>query len=149
MFYSTDISVTLWIINKDKKNNLKKNIRSTENQILFLTLEEGIEIEKYIELNSDERSNVKQIYTNWKSNNFQKTYKDIGEYCYSTSLEEIKKNNYSLITSEYVKFINKETDINYDKEMKQIQKNFKNLLEEEKEVNQLLKSAFKKLGHEI
>ena len=33
--------------------------------------------------------------------------------------------------------------------MKQIQKNFKNILEEEKEVNQLLKSAFKKLGHEI
>ncbi|WP_440913327.1 type I restriction-modification system subunit M [Candidatus Pelagibacter sp.] len=151
MFYSTDISVTLWIINKDKKNNLKKkDTRSTENQILFFDLRRrGIEIEKYIELNSDERSNVKQIYTNWKSNNFQKTYKDIGEYCYSASLEEIKKNNYSLITSEYVKFINKETDINYDKEMKQIQKNFKNLLEEEKEVNQLLKSAFKKLGHEI
>ena len=151
MFYSTDISVTLWIINKDKKNNLKKkDVRSTENQILFFDLRRrGIEIEKYIELNSDERSNVKQIYTNWKSNNFQKTYKDIGEYCYSASLEEIKKNNYSLITSEYVKFINKETDINYDKEMKQIQKNFKNLLEEEKEVNQLLKSAFKKLGHEI
>ena len=82
MFYSTDISVTLWIINKDKKNSLKKkNIRSTENQILFFDLRrKGIEVEKYIELNSDERTNVKQIFTNWKSNNYKKIYEDIGEY---------------------------------------------------------------------
>ena len=33
--------------------------------------------------------------------------------------------------------------------MKLIQKNLKDLLEEEKEVNKLLKSAFKKLGHEL
>ena len=151
MFYSTDISVTLWIINKDKKNILKKkDTRSTENQILFFDLRRrGVEIEKYNELNSDERTNVKKIYNSWKSNDFKKTYKNIGEYCYSASIDEIKKNDYSLITSEYVKFINKETELDYKKEMKLIQKNLKDLLEEEKEVNKLLKSAFKKLGHEL
>lgn len=151
MFYSTDISVTLWIINKDKKNNLKKkNTRSTENQILFFDLRrKGIEIEKYIELNSDEITDVKQIYSNWKSNNFKKTYRDIGEFCYSASLDEIKKKDYSLVTSEYVKFINKENEINYDKEMKIIQKEFKSLLKEEEETKDLLKSAFKKLKYEI
>ena len=78
MFYSTDIGVTLWIINKDKKNNLKKKYKKhRKSNIIFDLRRRGIEIEKYIELNSDERSNVKQIYTNWKSNNFQKTYKDM------------------------------------------------------------------------
>ena len=151
MFYSTDISVTLWIINKDKKNSKKKkDTRSTENKILFFDLRrKGSEVEKYIELNSDERTNVKKIYSNWKSSSFEKTYKDIGEYCYSASIDEIKKNDYSLITSEYVKFINKESEIDYDKEMKVIQKDFQNLLKEEKSAKDLLKSAFKKLNYEI
>ena len=109
----------------------------------------GSEVEKYIELNSDERTNVKKIYSNWKSSSFEKTYKDIGEYCYSASIDEIKKNDYSLITSEYVKFINKESEINYDKEMKVIQKDFQNLLKEEKSAKDLLKSAFKKLNYKI
>jgi len=151
MFYSTDISVTLWIINKDRKNSTKiKNIRNRNNEILFLDLRrKGKEFEKYIELSSDEITNVKNIYNNWKSNNSNKKYEDIGEYCYSASIEEIKKNDYSLITSEYVKFINKDSNINYDKEMKVIQKDFKDLIKEEENIKNSLKEAFKKLGYEI
>tara|TARA_B110000483_G_C18166460_1_gene531494 strand:- start:288 stop:1865 length:1578 start_codon:yes stop_codon:yes gene_type:complete len=151
MFYSTDISVTLWIINKDRKNSTKiKNIRNRNNEILFLDLRrKGKEFEKYIELSSDEITNVKNIYNNWKSNNSKKKYEDIGEYCYSASIEEIKKNDYSLITSEYVKFINKDSNINYDKEMKVIQKDFKDLIKEEENIKNSLKEAFKKLGYEI
>ena len=109
----------------------------------------GKEFEKYIELSSDEITNVKNIYNNWKSNNSNKKYEDIGEYCYSASIEEIKKNDYSLITSEYVKFINKDSHINYDKEMKVIQKDFKDLIKEEENIKNSLKEAFKKLGYEI
>ena len=107
------------------------------------------EVEKFIELNSDDIRDVKNVYSKWKSNNFKKEYKNIGEYSYSASIEEVKKNDYSLITSEYVKFVNKESSINYDKEMKIIQKDFKELLNEESKANSLLKSAFKKLGYDL
>ena len=62
MFYTTDISVTLWILNKNKKertieqNGKIKKYRNRESEILFMDLREiGIPFEKkYIQF-SDER----------------------------------------------------------------------------------------------
>jgi len=151
MFYSTDISVTLWIINKNKKNstNLKK-YRSTQGEILFVDLRRaGNEVGKYIELNAEDINRVKDTYSKWKSTKCKKEYKDFGEYSYSANIDEIKQNDYSLITSQYVKFINKENTIDYDKEMKIIQNEFKGILKEETKANNLVKSALKKLGYEL
>jgi type I restriction enzyme M protein len=61
-FYTTDISVTLWILNKNKKartveiNGKQKNYRDRENEILFMDLRRwGQEFEKqFIELTEEE-----------------------------------------------------------------------------------------------
>ncbi len=156
-FYTTDISVTLWILNKNKKertveiNDKKKCYRNRENEILFMDLRRwGSEYEKkYIRLTEQDIEKVAINYHNWQQTDFEATYHDIPEYCYSATLEELDKNDYSLVPSKYIEFVDKDNGIDFDTEMKRIQNDFKVLLHEENESQKQLISAFKVLGYEL
>lgn len=156
-FYTTDISVTLWILSKNKKerkveiNGKQKNYRKREKEILFVDLRRwGKEFEKqFIELTDEEITKVVENYHNWQQIDYQKTYKNIPEYCHSAKLEEVQANDFSLIPSKYIEFIDHDSQIDYDTEMKRIQKDFKVLLKEEKESQEQLINAFKVLGYEL
>ena len=104
---------------------------------------------KYIELTSDDISNVAANYHNWQQTEFIETYKDIPEYCKSASFEEIEANNFSLVPSKYIEFIDGDSGIDFDREMKRIQTDFRELLKEEKESQDQLLNAFKTLGYEL
>ena len=75
LFYTTDISVTLWILNKNKKarvveqNGKLKRYRDREDEILFMDLRQmGSPYEKkYIELTEEDRAKVKSRYTDWSA----------------------------------------------------------------------------------
>ena len=154
-FYTTDISVTLWILNKNKSarntdiNGKNKKYRDRKEEILFIDLRRwGTEYDKqFIEILPEDITRVAETYHNWQQESFQEKYKDIAEYCYSASMEEIKENDYSLVPSRYIKFIDKDSDINFDKEMKRIQKTFKKLIDEEKNSQVALLKAFEDLGY--
>jgi len=157
MFYTTDISVTLWILNKNKKertieiNGKIKNYRNREKEILFMDLRKwGSEYEKkYIELTTDDIEKVARNLHNWQKKNHNNTYKDVPEFCYSAKFDEVKENDFSLAPSKYIEFIDRDSGIDFDTEMKRIQKEFKVLLQEEKESQEQLKKAFKELGYDI
>ncbi|MBK6340387.1 MAG: N-6 DNA methylase [Bacteroidetes bacterium] len=156
-FYTTDISVTLWILNKNKKartveiNGKQKNYRDREREILFLDLRRwGQDFEKqFIELTEVEIAKVSENYHNWQQTDYKKTYKNVPEYCYSASFEELKANDFSLVPSKYIEFIDRDSEIDFDTEMKRIQKDFKTLLKEEKQSQDQLINAFKILGYEL
>lgn len=157
MFYSTDISVTLWILNKNKKartvehNGEMVKYRDRQNEILFIDLRRwGSEYEKkFIQLTTDDIQKVAENYHNWQRVGHEKTYKNIPEYCYSANLEEVEKNGYSFTPSKYIEFTDADSTIDFDKEMKRIQKEFKTLLAEEVKSQNELRDAFKGLGYEI
>lgn len=156
-FYTTDISVTLWILNKNKKarnteiNGKLKKYRNREKEILFMDLRRwGQEYEKmFIELTEEEIVRVALNLHNWQQTGFETTYKNIAEYCYSASFEEIKSNDFSLVPSKYIEFIDRDSGIDFDTEMKRIKKEFKELLKEEKASQEQLINAFKVLGYEL
>jgi type I restriction enzyme M protein len=156
-FYTTDISVTLWIINKNKKahtievNGQMKNYRDREKEILFMDLRRwGVEFEKqFVELTDEEIAKVAENYHNWQQAEWQSTYKNIPEFCFSAKLEQIKANDFSLVPSKYIEFIDRDSGIDFDTEMKRIQKEFKELLNEEKASQEQLINAFKVLGYEL
>ncbi len=158
-FYTTDISVTLWILNKNKKqrtvnvNEEVKNYRDREKEILFMDLRRwGSEYEKsFIELTDEDIAKVALNYHNWQQEDYKSTYKDIPEFCKSVHYETIsnKENDFSLVPSKYIEFVDADSNINFDKEMKRIQSEFKTLIKEEKESQQELIDAFKVLGYEL
>lgn len=157
MFYSTDISVTLWILNKNKKartvehNRKMVKYRDRQNEILFVDLRRwGSKYEKkFIQLTPDDIQKVTENYHNWQRVGHEKTYKNIPEYCYSAKIDKVEKNGFSLIPSKYIEFIDADSTIDFDKEMKRIRKEFNALLAEEIESQNELRNAFKGLGYEI
>jgi type I restriction enzyme M protein len=156
-FYTTDISVTLWVLNKNKKertvtkNDQKRNYRNREEEILFMDLRRwGSEYEKkYVELTEKDIEDVAVNYHNWQQTDYKTTYKDVPEFSKSASFAAIEANDFSLVPSKYIEFVDKDSGIDFDTEMKRIQKDFTTLLKEEKESQNQLINAFKTLGYEL
>ncbi len=157
MFYSTDISVTLWILNKNKSArqirllDQERNYRSRIGEILFMDLRRrGSEFEKkYIQLKEDDIQELSEIYHNWQQQGWEEKYKDIPEFCHSANAEDIVKQNFSLVPSRYIPFADKDSEMNFDEEMQRIRGEFKCLLQEEENSKDKIISAFKGLGYDI
>lgn len=157
MFYTTNISVTLWFLNKNKKartieqNGKIKKYRSREKEILFMDLREiGIPFEKkYIQFSEENIKKVTATFHNWQQTDFEKTYQNTPEFCYSVSFEELEKKDFSLVPSKYIEFVNRDERIDFDDKMQALQKEFAELLNTEEQSKKDLLNVFKELGYEI
>jgi type I restriction enzyme M protein len=155
MFYTTDISVSIWILNHNKKarkvilNDFERDYRNREDEILFMDLRrKGIPFEKkFIQFSDEEILEFASTYHAWQ--HVGKGYRNIDEYCYSANLEEIKSKDYSLVPSKYIKFTNRDENIDFDEKMKSLQSEFSDLLKAESQSRTELLNVFKELGYEI
>lgn len=151
MFYSTDISVTLWIINNNKKaRSLNgRELRDRQNEILFMDLRrwnQNVYEKKYVMFNDEQISEIKQIYNNWQTG---VNYSDVPELCKSATVEDIRAQDYSLAPSKYIEFIDHDLEIDYEKEMARIQQEMKEILQAEKKSQAMIEAAFKGIGYAI
>ena len=164
MFYTTDISVTLWIINMNKKAGIfnGREVRDRSNEVLFIDLrqwnqnieeiviDKGKKKKKTI-LSDEQIAKVKEIYTNWQSIN-RELYSDVPELCKSVCLDGdngIRSNNYSLISSKYIEFIDHDMEIDFENEMARIQKEMQEVMKHEKASQKMLEDAFRGIGYGI
>lgn len=153
LFYTTDISVTLWILNKNKKaqtrsiGDEKRHYRNREREILFMDLRQmGEPFEKKFTQFSDvDIKKVTDTYHKWQS----KAIESIPEYCYSASLDEVVKKDFSLVPSKYIEFVNRDENIDFDEKMQKLKSEFAELLNAEAISKNDLLSVFKDLGYEI
>jgi len=155
MFYTTNISVTLWILNKNKKartvqhGDIKRNYRDRGNEILFMDLREvGEPFEKkFIQFSEQHILDIAKTYHTWQQSGTE--YKNVPEYCYSASIEEIHSKDYSLVPSKYIEFVNRDENIDFDEKMAALQSEFSDLLKSEEASKKDLLGVFKELGYEI
>ena len=153
LFYTTDISVTLWILNKNKKAQTKKvggetrQHRDREKEILFMDLRQvGEPFEKkFTQFSQKDIEKVASTYHRWQTGKI----KNVPEFCYSAKLDEAANKDYSLVPSKYIEFVNRDENIDFDDKMKVLQKEFKTLLKEEEKSKQDLLKVFKELGYAI
>lgn len=159
MFYTTNISVTLWILNKNKKaqsrniGDEQRQYRNREKEILFMDLRQiGIPFEKkYIQFSEEDILKITGTYHQWQTatmindkllmvnesesiNHSSLTinhYKDIPEFCYSASFEELTKKDFSLVPSKYIEFVNRDENIDFDEKMNALKNEFADLLKTE------------------
>lgn len=157
MFYTTDISVTLWILNKNKKArtvshaDVTRNYRNRENEVLFMDLRQWGEPfeKKYVQFSDQDRAKITNTFYTWQDVRADKEYQDIPEYCYSANIEEIRDKDYSLVPSKYIEFINRDENIDFDEKMTMLQAEFSSLLKEEKASKKAMLDVFKELGYAI
>lgn len=157
MFYTTNISVTLWFLNKNKKartielnGNIKK-YRGREKEILFMDLRQiGEPFEKkFVQFSTDNIKKITDTYHQWQQTDYENTYKNIAEFCYSASLDEVATKDFSLVPSKYIEFVNRDENIDFDKRMQALQIEFAKLLRDEERSRADLLTVFKELGYEI
>lgn len=156
LFYTTDISVTLWIVNKNKKAQIKKvgdetrNYRNREKEILFMDLRQmGEPFEKkYTQFSDEDIQKVVSTYHQWQSSTGS-DYQNVPEFCYAASFDEVAKKDFSLVPSKYIEFVNRDENIDFDEKMKTLQSEFTELLRSEATSKNDLLTVFKELGYEI
>ncbi len=151
MFYSTDISVTLWILNNNKKTRILngRQLRDRQGEVLFIDLRrwsENLYEKKYVQFSDEQISAIKKIYTGWQTGD---GYADVPELCHSATKEVIASHDYSLAPSKYIEFIDHDLEIDYAAEMARIQGEMRGLLKAEKLSQSLLEAAFKGIGYGI
>lgn len=118
MFYSTDTSVTLWILNQNKKGGLRngRQVRNRENEVLFVDLRtwnqnnSTIKTDKskktFVVFNEEQIKAICDIYYGWQTYTEMEPY-DKPELYHAASIDEIEANGWSLTTSRYIQFNDK------------------------------------------
>jgi type I restriction enzyme M protein len=153
MFYTTNISVTLWFLNKNKKEQFRqigdetRNFRNREQEVLFMDLRQiGEPFEKkFTRFSEEDIKNVTQTFHQWQQQNIE----NVPEFCYSASMEEIIAKDFSLVPSKYIEFINRDENVDFDEKMNALKAEFTELLKAEAQSKQDLLGVFKELGYEI
>ena len=171
MFYTTDISVTLWIVNMNKKAGVVngRQVRDRRGEVLFMDLrtwDEHVEEiiidkgkkKKKTVLTPAQIAEVKKVYNAWQSADTT-LYTDVPEFCKSVKIHKsdkvnaedtsIEEKDFSLAPSKYIEFIDHDLDIDYAAEMTRIQAEMRDILHAEKMSQAMLEKAFKGIGYGI
>lgn len=100
LFYSTGIPVSLWILNRNKKNN--PIFRSRPHEVLFIDARQLGEMvsRRHRQLNEEDINEISEIYHQWR--NLDGGYEDIKGFCKSAKIEEIRDHEYVLTPGRYV-----------------------------------------------
>ena len=171
MFYTTDISVTLWIVNMNKKAGtvngrpvrdrrgevLFMDLRRWDNNIEEIVIDKGKKKKKTV-FTAAQITEIKSVYNNWQSTDTT-LYADVPEFCKSVKVlkkDKVKPDDitiedmdFSLIPSKYIEFIDHDLDIDFAKEMTRIQDEMRLLMTSEELSQSMLKDAFRGIGYGI
>ncbi len=157
MFYTTNISVTIWILNKNKKAHMEKqpegnvSYRDRSDEILFMDLRQmGHPYEKkYLEFTEEDRAVIVNKFKSWRLDGYKTPYEDTPEFCYSAKKSEIKGKDYSLVPSKYIEFVQASEDVGYEEKMTKLQSELRELLIQEKLSRNELLEVMKGLGYGV
>lgn len=157
LFITTDISVTLWILNQNKKGGKYhgRNLRNREHEILFMDLRQWSENavkgenKKKVRLVSEQIERAADIYHTWQCEGTNGTKYEEPELYRSVGISEIEEKGWALTPSKYIEFIDHDLEIDYEKEMMRIQAEMKEIMKQEKQSQQMLEDAFRGIGYGI
>ena len=157
LFITTDISVTLWILNQNKKGGKyhERMLRNREHEILFMDLRTWTENpvkgegKKKVLLNEAQIRHAADIYHTWQNEGTDGTDYAVPELYRSVGMDEIEKQGWSLIPSKYIEFIDHDLEIDFPAEMARIQQEMREVLVQEKQSQKMLEDAFRGIGYGI
>lgn len=168
MFITTDISVTLWILNQNKKGGEYhgRNLRNREGEILFMDLRTWTENpvkgegKKKVMLDSKQIQRAADIYHTWQSEGTDSAKYAVPELYKSVKARKwmaedrteglsIEQQGWDLVPSKYIEFIDHDLEIDYSAEMARIQKEMQDVLAAEKRSQKMLEEAFRGIGYGI
>jgi type I restriction enzyme M protein len=155
LFITTDISVTLWVLNQNKKGGIsgERKLRNREHEILFMDLRTWTENpvkdenKKKVRLITEQIERAAAIYHTWQSEGTDGTHYEVPELYRSVGIAEIERNGWSLVPSKYIEFVDHDLEIDFPAEMDRIQREMSEVLVQEKQSQKMLEDAFRGIGY--
>ena len=151
MFYHTDISVTLWIMSKNKKartvvdyssnNNHERRLRDRTNEVLFMDLRRmGEPFEKkFIQFSKNDIEKIADTYHTWQTD--KDNYQDIPGFCCMATVDNIEQKDFSLVPSKYIKLDDSDLNTDYSNNISTLSNELIALLEKQEELNAELRKV--------
>lgn len=148
LFYSTGIPVSLWILNRNKKDNPK--YRSREHEVLFIDARQLGEMidRRHRELTEEDISKISETYHEWR--NIDGEYEDIKGFCKSASIEDIREHEYVLTPGRYVGIEDIEDDgIPFDEKMESMTAELAELFAKSRKLEEEIRKNLGGIGYEF
>ncbi len=152
MFYSTDISVTLWILNNNKRGGQwhGRLLRNRVGEVLFVDLRtwnQNIYEKKFVQFVPEQIARLVEIYQRWQSTETDGQNYSEPELYRSVSCDEIACNGWSLVPSRYIEFVDRDTNLDYNAILTEAADKTRLLIERQIKNQQALQAAFAALGY--
>ena len=144
LFYNTQIPACLWFLARDRKNH---NFRNRENEILFIDARKlGVMINrKNKDLTDADVKKITETYHSWRNKNSK--YKDVIGFSKSSTIDEVRTNNYVLTPGRYVGTEAEEDDgISYEEKIKTLSVELSEQFKESAGLEKQIKENFKSIG---
>ena len=156
MFYITDISVTLWILNNNKKGGEwhGRILRNRQNEILFVDLRtwnSNIYEKRFVQFSQEQIAQICKIYFDWQTLTTpdRPTSYACPELYYSAGLDEIREKDFSLVPSRYIEFVDRDMSLDYRTVLTEAGTKTKELLARQEANQKALVQAFQALGYPV
>lgn len=151
LFYATDISVPLWILNQNKRGGTHhgRRLRNRSGEILFMDLRQWTtnavkgEQKKKVELLSDQIRRAADIYFRWQREGTDGTQYAEPELYRSVGRDELRANGFTLVPSRYIEFVDRDSQINYHQVLTMTANTVSGLLKRQTENDKMLRQALK------
>lgn len=157
MFYGTDTSVSMWILNQNKKGGQwhGRTLRDRSGEVLFVDLRRWnentstIKTDKskktFVVFTDEQIAKIVKIYRDWQVSSSDKYEQP--ELFRAARKAEIKKNNWSLVPSRYIEFVDRDMELDYTEALSSAAEKMRSLVAAQKENEVNLVEAFKVLGY--
>lgn len=148
LFYSTGIPVSLWILNRNKKDNPK--YRKREDEILFIdgrNLGNMVD-RRHRELSKDDIKKIADTYHNYR--NIDGAYEDIQGFCKAAKLDEVREHEYVLTPGRYVGIEEQEDDgIPFEEKMEALTSELGELFAKSRSLEDEIRKNLGGIGYEF
>lgn len=153
MFYATDISVTLWILNENKGGGIEngRKLRDRKGEVLFVDLRSwnnNIYEKRFVKLSPEQIAAAHKIYTDWQTTAEPCNYEQ-PELYRSVSSTTIEENGWSLVPSRYIEFVDRDNELDFNAVLADAGAKVKDLLARQEENRQSLINAFNAIGYSV
>ena len=148
LFYSTGIPVSLWILNRNKKENAR--FREREDKILFIDARNlGTMIDRrHRELSEEDIKKIADTYHNYR--NIDGKYEDIKGFCKRAKLEDVREQEYVLTPGRYVGVEEEEDDgIPFEEKMEVLTSELGDLFKKSRDLEEEIKKNLGGIGYEF
>lgn len=113
------------------------------------TWSENIYEKKYVQLLPEQIAKVVDIYQRWQAEGTDGENFAEPELYRSVGIKEIEENGWSLVPSRYIEFVDRDTNIDYEKVMTESAQTIATLLSRQEKSDTTLREAFATLGFKL